>query len=179
MSQQQLYHHGGRYLISINASKFFLSLQLWLPMLVALSSTFLLNNHSVFFRCTFFIMVIIVVYALQIYFKPDNLDKVVLNQFEIDDQGRCVLIFSKLHPVKNELNKRIESKLSVRSRVSFLGCWFYFENKATLQYFKKINFSQPWFIFRDSLTEQDYSRLARITKRLALEKNNITTKRDM
>jgi len=184
MLQQGLHHDGGRYLITINPSKILLYLQRGLPLLVAIPSTFLfmdsgLTDYFFVIQSVFFLAVAGSVFALQKYLKHQHLKNGYLQfntlvKFEIDDQSRCYFTFKDNHQQGNRLNQIFETKLNACSRESFLGCWLYFDDKTAQQFFKEANFSQPWFIFRDSLKDQDYSRLARIIKMLALEKNKLS-----
>ena len=78
----------------------------------------------------------------------------VLYQFELTSQGICTFDDEGYY------------QLQANSRCSFLGCWLTLmpiTTKNTL-FFGKY---KQLFIFRDSLSEQDFSRLSRVLKGLA------------
>lgn len=66
-------------------------------------------------------------------------------------------------------NEGMTYQLLATSRLSFIGCWLVFRPSPPLNPSSKVA-SQPMptqlFIFRDSLSEQDYSRLVSVLKQL-------------
>ncbi|MCP4989976.1 MAG: hypothetical protein GY928_29190 [Colwellia sp.] len=67
-------------------------------------------------------------------------------------------------------NGDLSYQLQETSRLGFIGCWLVLQPSATLISPSKINtrFTPTQiFIFRDSLSEQDYSRLVSVIKQLS------------
>ncbi len=74
-------------------------------------------------------------------------------QFELSQQGGC------------SFDGEVYYQLQTSSRLSFLGCWLTLvpvTAKSTLVVSKR----KQLFIYRDSLCEQDFSRLSRVLKDL-------------
>jgi len=66
-------------------------------------------------------------------------------------------------------NDNINYQLLAESRLSFIGCWLVImpnNSTATQQSSSKNRYPKQIFIFRDSLHEQDFSRLARVINQL-------------
>jgi len=53
-----------------------------------------------------------------------------------------------------------EIKIKPQSRIGIMGCWLYLEQRE--DEFAQSCICWSYFIFKDSLSKQDYSRLARI-----------------
>ncbi|MCI2283275.1 hypothetical protein L3081_07505 [Colwellia sp. MSW7] len=81
---------------------------------------------------------------------------VVVASFELDNQGRCS--FDGVHYYQ----------LLTRSRFSFLGCWLYLQycNDNTRYNANNNDAIKRVFIFRDSLYEDDFSRLSNVISQL-------------
>jgi hypothetical protein len=67
-------------------------------------------------------------------------------------------------------NEQVSYQLLTDSRLSFIGCWLVMIQDVPLLA-TRINIPQTTpkqlFIFRDSISEQDFSRIARVVKQLA------------
>jgi len=66
-------------------------------------------------------------------------------------------------------NEKISYQLLAESRLSFIGCWLVlmpYNRVATQQSSPEKRYPKQFFIFRDSLHEQDFSRLARVINQL-------------
>ncbi len=75
-------------------------------------------------------------------------------QFELSQQGVCTF------------DSNVYYQIQASSRLSFLGCWLKLvpvTAKSTLL----VNKYKQLFIYRDSLCEQDFSRLSRLLKDLS------------
>lgn len=81
---------------------------------------------------------------------------VVVARFELDNQGSCS--FDGVHYYQ----------LLTQSRFSFLGCWLYLQNcNDNTRYSANDNDAiKRVFIFRDSLCEDDFSRLSNVISQL-------------
>ncbi|MCW8833731.1 MAG: hypothetical protein OQK09_04810 [Colwellia sp.] len=84
--------------------------------------------------------------------KHRQKDAKCLYQFELNQQGLCLFNGNEYY------------QLHASSRFSFFGCWLMLlpttENKCSGDKAKQL------FIFRDSLTEQDFSRLSQVLRNL-------------
>lgn len=76
-----------------------------------------------------------------------------LNKFELHIDGKCYFNLGQL------------CRLHVNSRVGILGCWLVFIRVKNSQNLID-DTHQPFFIFKDSLSAQDYSRLCRVINHL-------------
>jgi len=77
--------------------------------------------------------------------------------FEINSQGLCSFEDNNIYQVQ------------ANSRFSFLGCWLVLQtlpSNGLLLNTEKNNFKNVLFIYRDSLSKQDFSRLSRIISQL-------------
>jgi hypothetical protein len=66
-------------------------------------------------------------------------------------------------------NDQISYQLLPESRLSFIGCWLVVgpnENTITQRSNPDKKYPKQFFIFKDSLHEQDFSRLARVINQL-------------
>lgn len=91
--------------------------------------------------------------------SKDNLKKAgFLYQFELSQQGLCSFDGSAYY------------QLQTSSRFSFLGCWLSLKPMAKSKVLPSKK--KQLFIYRDSLSKQDFSRLAQVLKNLANTKEN-------
>jgi hypothetical protein len=185
MSNKGLYNRNNGYRLIIKPSKTFARMQQLLPFVVA-SCSLLLFYFSAFFSSAvaaflwsivLFLMVFLWIVFWQQrlgYLNNLNSKNNFKNQygnvvyveplivFELNVDGSC--IFYQWH---NKLKGQLpRTKLTTQSRVSFLGAWLYFEKTDQAFALPQIN-KQPLFIFRDSLSTQEFSRLARTINSLA------------
>jgi len=66
-------------------------------------------------------------------------------------------------------NDKINYQLSPESRLSFIGCWLVLipnQNAVSQHSNPSKKYPKQFFIFKDSLHEQDFSRLARVINQL-------------
>ena len=66
-------------------------------------------------------------------------------------------------------NEEASYQLLAGSRLSFIGCWLVMSQNVPAVFLPKDLFEtmpKQLFIFRDSINEQDYSRIARVIKQL-------------
>jgi len=91
-------------------------------------------------------------------------DKNSLNDYFIkgNENEKFTLTSTGLFQFKNVQEKSENFQLLPFSRVSFLGCWLFFNSKQAPKNL------QSKFIFKDSLSSADYSRLTRVIKALKL-----------
>lgn len=80
-------------------------------------------------------------------------DKSFVFQFDITNQGLCTF------------DGQDDYQLQANSRLSFLGCWLFFV-AASSDISNDAPKHKRLFIFRDSLTEQDFSRLSAVLERV-------------
>jgi hypothetical protein len=88
-----------------------------------------------------------------LYSQQQDKSARVLYQFELTSQGMCTFDGESYY------------QLQLNSRLSFLGCWLNFIStiEGSMPSDKRV---KKIFIYRDSLSEQDFSRISRILKSL-------------
>lgn len=86
--------------------------------------------------------------------------KVVISSFELDSLGRCTFDgnnYFQLHKC---------------SRFSFLGCWLQLKSSSTISGITQVGSvnnkgtNKDLFIFRDSVSQQDFSRITKVISQL-------------
>ena len=83
--------------------------------------------------------------------------QVIISTFELTEQGQCLF--------KDGSNYQ----LHLSSRCSFLGCWLVLQPLVTAGIFPVVkinNGKELFFIYRDSLSKQDFSRIANVISQL-------------
>jgi len=178
--QGALFKGNSAYKITLLSSKFARYGQFLLPLIVATLATLLLYEQAIYTQLLFFILMVIMLRLVQ---KKIQKQKRVLrgfNTFMLDVAGKCTFIkkdYSKEDCLITRADNVISlsQQLTARSRISFLGFWLYFEdvdkeqsNQLIRQNMATLMLPQPWFIFHDSLSEQDFSRLARVINSLPI-----------
>ena len=81
----------------------------------------------------------------------------IISTFELGYQGRCTF------------HNEGDYQLQENSRFSFLGCWLILQPVPTISTVfnaKNNNSTTLFFIFRDSLSKQDFSRLSQVITQL-------------
>jgi hypothetical protein len=186
--QGALFNANPVYKITILSSQLARYSQFILPLIVAILATLLLHEQAIYSQLLFFILTLVVFRLVQ---KKIKKQKIISNEFDtftLDVAGKCTFIKND-YAKENCLITRSDNvislsrQLSARSRISFLGFWLYFEdvdkeqsNQLITQSVAILMLPQPWFIFYDSLSEQDFSRLARVINSLSIiqrKANNI------
>jgi len=82
----------------------------------------------------------------------------VISMFELDNQGICAFEGGNSY------------QLQANSRISFLGCWLILQpvsNTSLVLNNRNTNAKRRFFIFRDSLSKQDFSRLSQVIHQLS------------
>ncbi len=170
-----LYNDSVQFQIILQPSKYADYLTSFLPLFVALLATMLLTLTGIFIKVIFFTLSYIVLFFAQKYQQKNDKTKAQLSRFTLDVEGQCQLNFQY-----HLQEYTVEKTLSCHSRSSFIGCWLYFEkdnpsltslarSPSTLLASSKANslsINKSIFLFKDSLSEQDFARLARIIKEL-------------
>ena len=88
--------------------------------------------------------------------KPLNAQ--VISVFELDNQGICAFEGGNNY------------QLQANSRISFLGCWLILQPVSDTSLIinnQNNNVKIRFFIFRDSLSKQDFSRLSQVINQLS------------
>ncbi len=151
-----IYSGESKYKISVKQSTLALRLQHLLPWGIAALSVSILAVESIVVSSLLFLLVLFFVIYWQKRSHEVFKKNVPFADFSIDSQGYCY--FTKVVNEGTEIQYQT-LKISTRSRVAFIGCWLYFENNS------------QHFFFRDSLSRQDFSRLARVIYSLAVIKD--------
>ncbi len=178
--QGALFNANSVYKITLLSSKLARYGQFLLSLIVATLAALLLHEQAIYTQLLFFILTVIMLRLVQKKIQKQKRIPSVFNVFTLDVAGKCTFI-------KNDCTKEdclltrpdnvisLSRQLSARSRISFLGFWLYFEdenkeqsNQLITQNMATLMLPQPWFIFHDSLSEQDFSRLARVINSLPI-----------
>jgi len=88
--------------------------------------------------------------------KPNN-QHAIISTFELNNQGLCTF------------EDKNHYQLQANSRFSFLGCWLILQPVLTVDVFfypKNKARKKLFFIYRDSLSQQDFSRLSNVITQL-------------
>ncbi|MBL4941327.1 MAG: hypothetical protein JKY81_06630 [Colwellia sp.] len=86
-----------------------------------------------------------------------NGQKVIVARFELSDQGLC------------RFDENQHYQLQASSRLSFLGCWLILQPLSAVGSMFNEKNNKPntqYFIYRDSLSEQDFSHLSKVIAQL-------------
>ncbi len=126
-------------------------------MVILVASLFLLVTFS--YRYLFALVVLVVsIIWLSIFVSLENNEKIT-DYFTLTEFGVISL--------KDE---RFDYQLLASTRLSFLGCWLVLQPIRTNNQSGEDNGKLPlmhWFIYRDSLNGQDFSRLVQVVKQLS------------
>lgn len=90
-------------------------------------------------------------------FMTKSHNQQVIAQFEVNNQGLCSFEEGSYY------------QLQTSSRISFLGCWLVLQpTSITSPLLDNLNNNAKilFFIYRDSLSKQDFSRLSQVIRRL-------------
>jgi hypothetical protein len=82
---------------------------------------------------------------------------IILSRFELNSQGLCIFEGNKYY------------QMQMGSRFSFLGCWLTLQPLtavSTMENTCNDNSKKVCFIYRDSLSSQDFSRLSNVISQL-------------
>jgi len=94
---------------------------------------------------------------LGLLFTQSNSQQAMVSRFELNNQGQCFFEDDTYY------------QLHVSSRISFLGCWLVLQPTSTVSTIlhpKNNNSKTLLFIYRDSLSKQDFSRLSNVIAQL-------------
>lgn len=134
-------------------------------------ATLLLNDQLIYVQVLFFISLFFLLTRLQQRITSKNDSIKGINHFNLQVNGCC--IFYDDHHVKVQ---PMQYQLAKSSRVSVLGCWLCFEQQSGNAIITPLAHAnkppQHWFVYRDSLSAQDYSRLTRVINNLSLIKDS-------
>jgi len=153
MSNGPLYYKPKSYQFMLQKSYYYLWVNVGIFLAILVLCLYLLNNITFIKQIFVGLIIAIMLFCIQKYFIFSSRDNPSVKTLIIDNDGYC--IFSN-HKEKQENKLKISNqhKLLKHSRVSFFGCWLCFKYKPTL------------FIFKDSLSEANFSQLSRIIKQL-------------
>lgn len=103
-------------------------------------------------------------------FLANNNEGTIVSIFELNNQGACVFEGYDFegYDFKGDSNSINHYQLLEGSRFSFIGCWLLLQPTMDNADFNTghSHAKKRIFIFRDSVTEQDFSRLANVITQL-------------
>jgi len=82
---------------------------------------------------------------------------IIVSRFELNSQGLC------------SFDENNYYQLQANSRFSFLGCWLILQPMTTVNSMFNVKNNNPktnFFIYRDSLSKQDFSRISKVISQL-------------
>ena len=85
----------------------------------------------------------------------------------IDNNGVCSFEFMLEKSVESTVDAKEQFQLLESSRYSFFGCWLeMYSSKTMTNAINKKHKKKQLFIYRDSLSPEDFSRLSQIIRTL-------------
>jgi hypothetical protein len=85
----------------------------------------------------------------------------------IDENGVCSFESMLENSLESTVDAKEQFQLLVSSRYSFFGCWLdMYSSKAMTKAINKKHKKKQLFIYRDSLSPKDFSRLSQIIRKL-------------
>ena len=112
---------------------------------------------------------------MSIYIANKKNGQLTSLQFTLDDYGVCSFEYPLENTVISNVGRKEQFQLLASSRYSFFGCWLHMAplsnlslaTAAPLSYTINKKGQKKWlFIYRDSLSAQDFSRLSQIIRKL-------------
>ncbi len=100
---------------------------------------------------------VVVTLLLGLALSKKNNQQNIVSTFELNSQGQCLF------------ERDTYYQLHVNSRVSFLGCWLFLQPISAMDkmfHVKNNKAKKLLFIYRDSLSKQDFSRLSNVISQL-------------
>ena len=88
-------------------------------------------------------------------------------QFIFDEHGVCSFEFMPENTVASAIDRKEPFQLLTGSRYSFLGCWLnVYSAEPVSNAINKRHKKKRLFIYRDSLSTEDFSRLTQVIRNL-------------
>ncbi len=119
------------------------------------------------------VIVVLTITFMSILIAKKSNGQLTSLQFTLDDYGVCSFEYPLENTVISNVGRKEQFQLLASSRYSFFGCWLHmapFSNlssSALLSYAINKQSKNKWlFIYRDSLSTQDFSRLSQVIRKL-------------
>ena len=122
-----------------------------------------------------FVLVIVVlsITLISILIANNRLGQITLLQFTVDEFSICSFQYRCEKKGVSAIAKKEQFQLLASSRYSFFGCWLHvvplsnLSSSALFSYAINKKHKNKWFfIYRDSLSAQDFSRLSQVIRHL-------------
>lgn len=144
-----LFSTASKYNISVQKSRYQLLLYAGIATIFILVAMVFLTYayHQVL------VIAIVAVLLISLFRRSENNQQQSILTFELTSQGQCLFDDQTCYQIQ------------ASSRQSFLGCWLVLQLLPNNQVFSNAKNSNPnrlLFIFRDSLSSQDFSRLSNV-----------------
>lgn len=149
-----LYSIESKYNINIRYSYYKLAAYSFIAILACLITLVIFTFH---YTVALWIAIITTL-AFSLFLSLRKAKKTIIGSFILTKAGEVVLN-----------NEQISYQLLPESRLSFIGCWLVLlpnQNAVTECSYSEKKYPKQFFIFKDSLHEQDFSRLARVINQL-------------
>lgn len=151
-----LFSSASKYSISVNKSRYQLLLYAGIPTIfILVAMIFLTYAYHLALVIAFIAMLLI-----SLFRRRESKHQQNVSTFELTSQGQCLFDDQSCYQIQ------------ASSRQSFLGCWLVLQlipNNHVLFNTHNSNPKRLLFLFRDSLSPQDFSRLSNVITQLAYQ----------
>jgi len=154
MTWCNLYSTESKYNITVNKSRYKWGVY---GAGILISITLALLKYTFAYQWVVFFLAFSLLFFGYFLFKEKSAYHSAMYDFSMNTQGQCLFTLSDSSVVKSY-------QLLAKSRISFVGCWL-FMKPIGLNH-RNSNRTKRIFLFKDSISNQDYSRISRILKSL-------------
>jgi hypothetical protein len=164
-----LYSTASKYNICVKQSRY--RDLLWLS--VYLFINLLLISYVTYAYQFVLVVVVLTITLISIFIANKRVRQLTSIQFTVDEFSICSFEYRREKTVLSAIAEKEQFQLLASSRYSFLGCWLHMaplsnlSSSALLSYAINKKRKNKWFfIYRDSLSAQDFSRLSQAIRKL-------------
>lgn len=119
------------------------------------------------------VIVVLTITLISIFIANKRVRQLTFIQFTVDEFSICSFEYRREKTVVSAIAEKKQFQLLASSRYSFFGCWLQMSplsnlsSSALLSYAINKKPKNKWlFIYRDSLSAQDFSRLTQVIRKL-------------
>lgn len=155
-----------------NASKYNLCIKQSSNRSIFLLSGYIFFNLLLISYTTYayqFVLVIVVLTmtVISVLIAKKNTKKLTTLQMNLDENGVCSFEYMLEPSVVSTVDVKEQFQLLASSRYSFFGCWLHMHSFESLtNTINKKHKKKQLFIYRDSVSPEDFSRLSQVIRKL-------------
>jgi hypothetical protein len=164
-----LYSTASKYNICVKQSRY--RYLLWLSGYLFIN--LLLISYVTYAYQFVLVVVVLTITLISIFIANKRVRQLTSIQFTVDEFSICSFEYRREKTVLSAIAEKEQFQLLASSRYSFLGCWLHMaplsnlSSSALLSYAINKKRKNKWFfIYRDSLSAQDFSRLSQAIRKL-------------